>query len=68
MLIGKEDIVIARENYLKLEQFDEESLTLLAKQFDEDFYTNDGYLLEIRDYEFYYDYDDGRGNIRINAW
>lgn len=58
-------IIIKKGTYNKLKKLSEESLIKLAKVFDEDFYTNDGYDLEIYDKQFSYRYDDGSGNIEI---
>lgn len=58
-------IVIRKEYYKKLKSFSEENLFKLAKCFDPDFYTNDGYSVSINHNQFSFDYDDGYMEIDI---
>lgn len=67
ILIDKDcnNIIIHREDLEALKSLGESQLMNLATKFDENFYTNDGYNLELTDDEFDYSYDDGCGEVDI---
>ena len=64
-LYGDDLIIVKKGDYNKLLRLGEEYLRFLAKIFDDGFYINDGYELEIRNREFYFRYDHGSREIPI---
>lgn len=55
------EIFCSQSEYQTLINYTQSELMVLAKEFDEDFYTNDGYHLILEDLQFEYSYDDGYG-------